>query len=136
MEPPRVRQPAGGEVRIVSYERDAAGYVKVAPADAIPPGQGRTVEAAGWWVAVFNAGGSFYAIDNACPHNAGPLGAGRLDGTVVTCPLHAWRIDVTTGRCTSNEHARVARFDAKESGGWVWVRLLPPERNTACTPQP
>ena len=49
-------------------------------------------------MALFNVGGTFYALDNACTHRGGPLGAGRLDGTIVTCPWHANRFDVTTGR--------------------------------------
>lgn len=117
-------------------ERDAEGYVRVVRAEDVPEGTGRTFEVAGWWIALFNAGGRFHAIDNACPHNAGPLGAGRLDGTIVTCPLHAWRIDVATGLCPHNDKIRVARFAVKEADGWVWVRLFRPEGNTACTPQP
>ena len=49
-------------------------------------------------MALFNIDGAFYALDNACTHRGGPLRAGRLDGTIVTCPWHANRFDVTTGR--------------------------------------
>jgi nitrite reductase/ring-hydroxylating ferredoxin subunit len=28
----------------------------------------------------------------------GSLGAGSLEGKVVTCPSHAWKYDVTTGK--------------------------------------
>ena len=111
---------------MAEIERDADGYVKVARVDDIPEGEGRTVEAAGWWIALFHAGGSFYAIDNECPHMAGPLGAGRLEGFVVTCPLHAWPIDVRTGCSPTSQHVRVARFDVRVGDGWVWIRVLPP----------
>lgn len=99
-------------------------YVKVARADEFAEGEGRTVEAAGRWLAVFHVDGNFYAIDNACPHMAGPLGAGRLDGCVVACPLHGWRIDVRTGRSPTNQHVRVARFDVKVDDGWILVRSV------------
>ena len=96
-------------------------YVKVGRVDDFTEGEGRSVEVAGRWLALFRTGGAFYAIDNACPHMAGPLGAGRLDGHVVTCPLHGWRIDVTTGCSPTNEHVRVARFDVRVEDGWVCV---------------
>ncbi len=36
---------------------------------------GKLVEAAGQRIAVFNVGGSYYAIENTCPHRGGPLAA-------------------------------------------------------------
>ena len=40
----------------------------------------------------------YYAIDNRCPHFGGNLSRGRLEGTVVTCPLHGSQFDITNGR--------------------------------------
>ena len=101
---------------------EASGYARAVAEGELAEGEGRTLEVAGRWVALFRAGGAFYAVDNACPHLAGPLGAGRLEGFTVVCPLHAWRIDVRTGCSPTNEHVRVARFDTHVAGGWVWVR--------------
>ncbi|MBU6433397.1 MAG: Rieske 2Fe-2S domain-containing protein, partial [Nitrospirae bacterium] len=42
-------------------------FVTVATVADIPPGTGRTVEVQGVWIALFNVGGSFYAVDNTCP---------------------------------------------------------------------
>jgi nitrite reductase/ring-hydroxylating ferredoxin subunit len=72
-------------------------YVRVASTADIPEGEGRAFDVNGKTVAVFNSGGTFYAIDNECKHQGGPLAEGELDGTVVTCPLHAWTYDVTSG---------------------------------------
>ena len=99
------------------------GYVKVARVDDLDEGTGRTVDAGGRWLAVFRVGDRVYAIDNACPHMAGPLGAGTLEGTIVTCPLHGWRIDLATGRSTTNAQIRVPRFDTAVENGWIWVRM-------------
>ena len=102
---------------------ESTGYVRAVAADEMPEGMGRAVDVAGRWVAVFRVEGAFYAIDNACPHMAGPLGAGPLDGSVVTCPLHRWRIDVRTGRSPTNEHVRVACFETRVEDEWIWVRI-------------
>lgn len=75
--------------------------VKVATLSALPPGTGRQVQVEDRTVAVFNVGGTIHAIDGACSHRGGPLGEGRLDGSVVTCPWHGARFDVATGAVLS-----------------------------------
>lgn len=40
----------------------------------------------------------YYAADNICPHMGGKLARGKLEGTIVTCPRHASKFDLTDGR--------------------------------------
>lgn len=63
-------------------------FVTVAMIEEIPPGTWRTIEVHGAWIALFNIEGSYYAIDNTCPHAGGALGEGFLDGPVIECPGH------------------------------------------------
>ena len=42
--------------------------------------------------------GNYYAADNRCPHFGGKLSQGKLEGTVVTCPLHGSRFDLVSGK--------------------------------------
>ena len=49
-------------------------------------------------IAVFNFDGSFYAIDDVCTHDGGPLAEGRLSGCEIQCPRHGARFDVRTGK--------------------------------------
>ena len=72
--------------------------IKVATLSDVPPGTCRQVDAVGRAVAVFNVGGTIYAIGGTCTHRGGPLGEGELDETVVTCPWHGAQFDVTTGQ--------------------------------------
>ena len=51
-----------------------ANFVRVAGTREIPAGQGKAVEVNGKQIAVFNCEGAFYAIDNTCKHQGGPLG--------------------------------------------------------------
>lgn len=97
--------------------------VRVAGAADVPPGEGRVVDVEGRSVALFNVDGRYYAIDNACPHRGGPLGEGDLDGTVVSCPWHAWRWDVTTGANVNNPAVKVGCYAVTEEAGSVYVRL-------------
>jgi nitrite reductase (NADH) small subunit len=49
--------------------------------------------------AVFDVDGALEVTDAACPHNGGPLARGMVRDGVVTCPLHWYRFDLTSGRC-------------------------------------
>jgi 3-phenylpropionate/trans-cinnamate dioxygenase ferredoxin subunit len=48
-------------------------------------------------IAVANVGGVFHAFDDTCTHLQCSLADGHLEGTVVTCPCHGSRFDVTSG---------------------------------------
>jgi len=107
------------------YEKHMAndGWVRVSAVGEIAPGEGRVVEVGGRTLAVFNVDGAYYAIDNTCSHRGGPLGDGDLEGTVVSCPWHAWRWDVTSGANVNNPAVRVACFRARVQDGAVFVHL-------------
>ncbi|HEV8673205.1 MAG TPA: Rieske 2Fe-2S domain-containing protein [Methylomirabilota bacterium] len=100
-----------------------AKLTRVADTSEIEPGQGKVVEAEGKTLAVFNCDGTFYAIDNTCLHRGGPLGEGDLEGTIVTCPWHGWRYEVTTGANAMNAAIKVASFPVTVEGTSVLVEL-------------
>ena len=56
-----------------------ATYVKVANTDDLQPGQAKLVTAGDQRVALFNVGGTCYAINDTCTHRGGPLSDGTLD---------------------------------------------------------
>ena len=95
----------------------------VGKATEISAGFGRTVDAAGQKIALFNVQGRFCAIADTCPHRGGPLGEGYLEGSNVTCPWHAWEFDVTNGRCLTMEGAAQKTYSTKVENGQVWVDL-------------
>ena len=100
-----------------------AEFVRVANPSDIPAGQGRMFEVGGRQVAVFNVDGQFYAIDNVCEHQGGPLAEGELDGCIVTCPWHGWTYDVTSGASPDDPDTRVQHFEIKVQGGDVLVSV-------------
>jgi nitrite reductase/ring-hydroxylating ferredoxin subunit len=73
-------------------------WIEVAKLVDCPPGAAIEVVAGEQIVALFNVGGTLYALDGVCPHQGGPLGKGELTGCVVTCPWHGWQFDVTCGQ--------------------------------------
>jgi nitrite reductase (NADH) small subunit len=52
-------------------------------------------------IALFRTGDDeVYALFDRCPHKGGPLSQGIVHGRSVTCPLHAWVIDLKSGQPT------------------------------------
>ena len=49
-------------------------------------------------IVVAKIGDRFYAMRGLCNHQEGPLAEGELEGTVITCPWHGSKWDVTTGK--------------------------------------
>lgn len=73
------------------------GLVKVARVADIPPGHKKIVEVDGVEIVIVNLDGAFYAIEDVCTHDGGPLGEGTLEGCQLICPRHGARFDVRTG---------------------------------------
>ncbi len=72
-------------------------------------------------VAVFNQDGQLSAISNACAHQNGPLGEGRVLDCLVTCPWHGFQYDVTNGRSPAPFTEMVPTFNIRLQGGLVQV---------------
>jgi len=97
--------------------------VKVAKTTDVPDGAGLCVEAEGKEIALFKMNGQFYAMDNTCQHQGGPLGDGALEGKEVICPWHGWQYDVTTGVSPVNPAAKVQKYNCKVEGKDISVEV-------------
>ena len=96
-------------------------FVSVGAAADIAPGKSATVQVDRTEVAVFNAGGTFYALENMCPHQGASLAEGWIEGTTITCPWHAWCFNLTDGTMTIGAWASVHTYDVRIEEGRVWV---------------
>lgn len=72
-------------------------------------------------VAVFRHQGRLSAIANACAHQNGPLGEGRILNCLVTCPWHGFQYDVTTGRSPAPFTETVPTYNIRLDGDVVLV---------------
>lgn len=73
-------------------------------------------------LAVFNAGGELFAIDDTCTHQDASLSDGFVEDCLVECPLHAACFDLRTGRPTGPPAKRAVRTHRVEVlDGVVWV---------------
>lgn len=72
-------------------------FVKVARTDDLALGQAKRIDIAGRSLAIFNLGGRYHAIDDACNHRGGPLSEGQVEEDAVVCPWHGARFSIITG---------------------------------------
>lgn len=87
--------------------------------------EGQLVDAGGKEIALFRIDGTFYAIENRCPHRGGPLSDGFLRDKSVTCPLHGWSFDVTTGSSPNRSDQKIGCFPVSAVGNEVTITLSP-----------
>ena len=107
-----------------------------------PEGTHRVVHANGREIGVFNIAGRFYGLPNLCPHQTGPLCAGRratgtlaaeredgwrprwvMDGEVIACPWHGLEYHVPTGRCLAYPEITLRRYAVAVRGEEVVVTV-------------
>lgn len=99
-------------------------FQKVGEVNELAPGAGKAVEVGGQQIALFNIGGTFYAIGNACSHRGGSLSEGAVEGDKVTCPLHGAQFDVTTGKnLTPPAPGEVPSYKVRLEGNDVQIEI-------------
>ena len=87
-----------------AHVMDPLAWTDVGAVTDIPLRGARRVPTSRGDVAVFRTGDNqVFALRDACPHKGGPLSQGIVHGHAVTCPLHAWVIDLATGEPTGAE---------------------------------
>jgi 3-phenylpropionate/trans-cinnamate dioxygenase ferredoxin subunit len=76
-----------------------ADFVQVASVDEIPDPSSLLVEIGDRLVVVIHAAGHFYALDDICTHDGGPLSEGPVDPEerTIACPRHGAKFDLATG---------------------------------------
>ncbi|MCY3898058.1 MAG: non-heme iron oxygenase ferredoxin subunit [Caldilineaceae bacterium] len=98
-------------------------FERVAATEDLPPGESLLVELDGIRIAVFNLDGEFYAIEDVCTHDGGPLVEGEiLDGGQVECPRHGARFDIRTGEALSMPAFEpTPSYEVQVEGGDIYV---------------
>ena len=105
-------------------EKTSIEFVKLADTTDVAPGQVRVYEVQGRSIALCNVDGAFYAIDDVCTHDGGPLDQGEIDGHQIECPRHGARFDVRNGRALTLPAVRPVRsYPVQVEDGVVKVGL-------------
>ncbi len=101
----------------------SSDFAKVAQVNEIEPGQMKAVNYNNETVCIANVDGQYYAIDNICSHEQGPLADGTIENFEVECPWHGARFDIRTGKVLSPPaETDLARYEVKIEGNDILVR--------------
>lgn len=103
----------------------SGGCVPLLDVEAVGPGAVALARIGDEPVAVCRFGGSWYVVENTCPHAGGSLSGGSLEGASLVCPMHGWPFDVRTGACGFQPSLRLRRWRAWAVDGKVCVDPVP-----------
>ena len=102
----------------------AETFVPVCKVSELPDPGKAVFEVGERMVALFHASGTFWAIDDLCTHDGGPLVEGELVDHTIACPRHGAKFDIRTGRALTMPATRATPAHAvRVEDGVVYVKL-------------
>lgn len=105
-------------------EETTARFVKVGRASDVPEGRAEVFDVDDRKIAVFRLNDGFYAIEDICTHDGGPLAEGEVEEDVVICPRHGARFSIRTGAALSFPAVTpVDTYPVRVEGGDLLVGL-------------
>ncbi len=106
-----------------------ADYVAVGSESEFPEGSSTLVEVDDESIVLIHAAGSYYALDDICTHDGGPLSDGPLhvedETPAIACPRHGAKFALSDGAALTMPATKATRaHEVKVDGGQVFVRLV------------
>jgi 3-phenylpropionate/trans-cinnamate dioxygenase ferredoxin component len=101
-------------------------FVRVAKVAELPDPGKMLVEVDDRLVVLFRVDGKYFALDDVCTHDGGPLSEGSLDakGCSIACPRHGAKFDIRNGAAlTMPATQATVAHEVKVVGEEVFVKL-------------
>ena len=101
-------------------------FVPVANVSEISDPGSMLVEVGERLVVLIHAAGRFYALDDICTHDGGPLSEGPIDaaGNTIACPRHGAKFDIRNGAAVTMPATKpTTSHEVKIEGEQILVRL-------------
>lgn len=75
-------------------------------------------------IAIFRAADdAVFALEDRCPHKAGPLSQGMVHGHRIACPLHGWNLELATGEACAPDMGSSKTYAVRVEAGVVLLAL-------------
>jgi len=102
-----------------------SNWIDIAALEEIPKLGSRVVKTDTVEIAVFRTSSdAVFALKDECPHMKGPLSQGIVHDNTVTCPLHNWKIDLTSGKARAPDEGCTNSYPVKVENGRVYLGLI------------
>ena len=99
-----------------------SNFVSVAKASEFDDQPAKCVKVAGKTVALFKLDDEFFAIDDTCTHEGGPLSEGNIEGDEIECPWHGAHFNIKTGKVILDPAEEdVNTYDVRLSGDMIEI---------------
>ena len=103
-----------------------------------------TVKVEKIWISIYNFKGKYFAYENICAHEGGPVSEGRTLGELeckvssegkvleehfskskinIVCPWHGVTYDVETGICRADSRLRLTRYEVIVENDDIKVKI-------------
>ncbi len=113
-----------GTLTVTNVASKKAVQVLVCSVNDLKAGVGFSTPVKGKQLALFlHADGRVFAVDAECPHAGGPLDEGNIKNCEVTCPLHDYKFDLISGRCSTDPGLSIKTYPVFVEDKQVWVEM-------------
>jgi toluene monooxygenase system ferredoxin subunit len=96
-------------------------FRRVAALDELWHGEMIAVEIEGQVVLLVNVDGGIHAYADSCPHLRTRLNQGSLQRNVLTCSIHRWEFDASTGQGINPKTACLESFAVRIENGDILI---------------
>jgi len=123
------------EIKADNQSLTAQGeFIKVCEVDDIVENRAKMIAVDDDKIAIFKYEGKLSAVANACKHQNGPLGEGKIVDGCITCPWHGYQYLPHNGQSPPPFEEKVATYDLKLEGTTVFVNPKPHPEGTKVEP--
>jgi 3-phenylpropionate/trans-cinnamate dioxygenase ferredoxin subunit len=101
-------------------------FAPIARTSDVPDPGTELVEVDDRLIVLIHAAGHWYALDDVCTHDGGPLSDGPIDASdgTIACPRHGAKFDIRTGAARTMPATKpTVAHEVKVVGDQVLVRL-------------
>jgi nitrite reductase/ring-hydroxylating ferredoxin subunit len=110
-------------VNHAAFEKPPSDWIDVAALRGLPDGKPRRIDVDGTPVLLLRQGDRIRAIGATCPHLAGPLDEGTIEGDTVTCPWHGSVFSLVDGALMHGPAMQpVAAYEVQVKDGRIEIR--------------
>ena len=82
-------------------DEEACEFIPVVDVAELQDGERIFLEIDELEIVLFAIAGEYFAIEDICSHDDGPLGSGDIEGFEIVCPRHGAHFDIRTGKALS-----------------------------------
>lgn len=98
-------------------------WVKVATVNEIPESSVLAVQIADKSLILHRQGDNISCYRNACTHLGYPLDRGKVENSIITCPVHEFQYNLETGECLTAPEVSLQSYEVRIKGDNVFIKV-------------